>query len=197
MWLDKKIVTAKRSLLLLLLLPFFGILTCGRMGRNFSVATYTHCRRYTQSIWMLCLFIAWPTTDIEPFRLCYFIGPTPGDLYLTWTLWNPQLSSQLYTQCCRCWFVYLIMMLTILLHLFHDNVCFNSHAGLCTATPQQHAPLKLTYPIKYTRRWPGAGLMLAQRLRRWASIRPAPSQRLVFGTDDSSKRSSPDDFIIC
>ena len=31
-----------------------------------------------------------------------------------------------------------------------------------------------------TKRSPGAGLMLAQRLRRWPNIKPAPAQRLVF-----------------
>ena len=31
-----------------------------------------------------------------------------------------------------------------------------------------------------TRRWPSAGLMLAQRRRRWVNISPALGQRLVF-----------------
>ena len=31
-----------------------------------------------------------------------------------------------------------------------------------------------------TRRWPNAGLMLAQRRRRWANISPTLGQRLVF-----------------
>ena len=31
-----------------------------------------------------------------------------------------------------------------------------------------------------TRRWLTAGLMLAQRLRRWSNFKPAMSQRLVF-----------------
>ena len=31
-----------------------------------------------------------------------------------------------------------------------------------------------------TRRWPGVGLMLGNRLRRWPNIIPSPFERLLF-----------------
>ena len=38
----------------------------------------------------------------------------------------------------------------------------------------------LRHPPANTTRWPNAGLMLAHRLRRWANIKPALGQRVVF-----------------
>ena len=44
----------------------------------------------------------------------------------------------------------------------------------------QNTNVACQHSQKNTRRWPNAGPILAHRLRRWSSIKPALVQRLVF-----------------
>ena len=51
----------------------------------------------------------------------------------------------------------------------------------------EQSPTVSTEPtLAITTRWPNAGLMLAQRSRRWANINPALGQRLMFAADPAT-----------
>ena len=76
-------------------------------------------------------------------------------------------------------YIKFLVRITTICHIICHNYRFQKARVSLWASRMSVTCDTLHYPA-YTTRWPNAGLMLVQRRRRWANIRPALGQRVVF-----------------